>query len=33
MSVGKRDGTPAIALPLSDVDGQRRYKIGTIELD
>lgn len=30
VSVGKRDGTPVIALPLADSDGQRRYKLGTI---
>jgi hypothetical protein len=32
VSVGKRDGTPTIALPLRDHDGQRRYKVGTLEL-
>lgn len=32
VSVGKRDGTPVIALPLADSDGQRRYKLGVIEL-
>ncbi|MGL4595856.1 MAG: DUF4832 domain-containing protein, partial [Thermoguttaceae bacterium] len=32
VSIGRRDGTPEIALPLPDEDGQRRYKIGTIEL-
>ncbi len=32
VSVGKRDGTPAIALPLKDDDGHRRYKLGKIEL-
>jgi len=32
VSVGKRDGTPMIALPLPDGDGQRRYKMGTIEV-
>jgi hypothetical protein len=32
ISVGQRDGTPTIALPLKDSDGQRRYKIGTITL-
>ncbi len=30
VSVGRRDGTPAIALPLTDEDGQRRYRIGRI---
>ena len=32
ISVGQRDGTPTIALPMKDHDGQRRYKIGTITL-
>jgi len=32
ISIGLRDGTPTIALPLKDADGQRRYKIGKIEL-
>jgi hypothetical protein len=32
ISVGKRDGTPTIAMPLKDGDGQRRYKIGRIVL-
>ena len=32
VSVGKRDGTPVIALPLKDDDGHRRYKLGKIEL-
>lgn len=32
VSVGKRDGTPVIALPLPDDDGQRRYKLGMIEI-
>jgi len=32
VSVGKRDGTPVIALPLPGNDGSRRYKIGTIEI-
>ncbi|MBC8871739.1 MAG: beta-galactosidase [Planctomycetes bacterium] len=32
ISVGRRDGTPTIALPLIDGDGQRRYKIGAITL-
>ena len=32
VSVGRRDGTPVIALPLPDEDGQRRYKIGRFEL-
>jgi hypothetical protein len=31
-SVGLRDGTPIIALPLAGSDGQRRYKLGTIRL-
>jgi hypothetical protein len=33
ISVGKRDGTPTIAMPLKDDDGQRRYKIGQITLN
>jgi hypothetical protein len=32
VSVGRRDGTPVIALPLANGDGQRRYKVGTITL-
>ena len=32
VSVGMRDGTPVIALPLENDDGHRRYKLGTIEL-
>jgi hypothetical protein len=32
ISVGKRDGTPTIAMPLKDDDGQRRYKVGVMEL-
>ena len=32
ISVGKRDGTPVIALPLPDGDGARRYKLGVITL-
>lgn len=30
VSVGRRDGTPAIALPLEGGDGERRYRIGEI---
>lgn len=30
VSVGQRDGTPTIALPLSSDDGQHRYKMGQI---
>jgi len=33
VSVGQRDGTPVIALPLSDSDGQRRYRVGKITLE
>lgn len=33
VSVGKRDGTPTIALPLPDGDGQRRYKMGPVTLE
>ncbi len=32
VSVGMRDGTPAIALPHENNDGHHRYKLGTIEL-
>jgi hypothetical protein len=32
VSVGMRDGTPKIALPLEGDDGQRRYHIGSIEV-
>ena len=32
VSVGQRDGTPRIALPLADDDGQHRYRLGTIAL-
>ena len=33
LSVGQRDGTPAIALPLKDGDGQRRYRLGSITVE
>lgn len=32
VSVGQRDGTPTIALPLVHSDGHRRYQLGTITL-
>lgn len=32
VSVGRRDGTPVIALPLPGDDGQRRYHVGTMRL-
>ena len=32
ISVGQRDGTPRIALPLAGDDGQRRYRLGEIRL-
>jgi hypothetical protein len=32
VSVGQRDGTPQLALPLPADDGQRRYPIGTVTL-
>jgi hypothetical protein len=32
VSVGDRDGTPRIALPLADSDGHRRYRLGGIEV-
>ena len=33
VSVGQRDGTPRIALPLAQDDGQRRYRLGKIKLE
>ena len=33
VSVGERDGTPVIALPLDNDDGQRRYRLGSISLE
>ena len=32
ISVGERDGTPRIALPLPNGDRHRRYKLGNIEI-
>ena len=32
VSVGQRDGTPRVALPLTGDDGQRRYHLGRIRL-
>ncbi len=32
ISVGARDGTPRIALPLPDHDGRRRYPLGSLTL-
>ncbi len=32
VSVGRRDGTPVIALPLPDGDGHRRYYLGKMEV-
>jgi hypothetical protein len=32
VSVGWRDGTPQIELPLAGGDGQRRYKLGSIQV-
>jgi hypothetical protein len=32
VSVGQRDGTPRIALPLEGDDGRHRYRLGTITL-
>ena len=32
VSVGQRDGTPKIALPLPEHDGHRRYKLGKIDV-
>ncbi|HOW74191.1 MAG TPA: DUF4832 domain-containing protein [Phycisphaerae bacterium] len=33
VSVGRRDGTPVIALPYAEDDGQRRYLIGKVTLE
>jgi hypothetical protein len=33
VSVGQRDGTPRIALPLPNDDGQHRYRLGSITLE
>lgn len=32
VSVGRRDGTPVLALPLQGDDGARRYKVGRLTL-
>ncbi len=32
VSVGQRDGTPRLALPLPNDDGQHRYKLGQLRL-
>jgi hypothetical protein len=32
ISVGTRTGTPRIALPLPDGDGNRRYRLGTLKV-
>ena len=32
LSVGRRDGTPQLALPLVGEDGQRRYRMGRVIL-
>ena len=32
ISVGTRTGTPRIALPLAEDDGQHRYKLGTVHV-
>jgi len=32
IAVGTRTGTPRIALPLEDNDGQRRYRLGSIQV-
>ena len=32
ISVGRRDGTPTIALPLAGNDGGQRYKLGQVTL-
>lgn len=33
ISVGSRDGTPVVAMPLGESDGQRRYRLGSISLE
>jgi len=33
LSVGLRDGTPQLALPLPDDDGRHRYRLGEIALE
>jgi len=30
VSIGRRDGTPVIALPYDDDDGHRRYRLGSV---
>jgi hypothetical protein len=32
ISVGERDGTPKLELPLKDHDGHRRYRLGSVEV-
>jgi hypothetical protein len=32
ISVGDRDGTPRLALPLADSDGHRRYRLGSVKI-
>lgn len=32
VAIGNRTGTPKLALPLAGDDGQRRYRLGTIEV-
>jgi hypothetical protein len=32
VSVGQRDGTPKIALPLDNADGHRRYRLGRVQI-
>ena len=32
VSVGRRDGTPVLVLPMNGDDGHRRYKVGSIRL-
>jgi hypothetical protein len=32
VSIGTRDGTPRLALPMAGQDGQRRYRVGRLRL-
>ena len=32
VSVGQRDGTPVIELPLDNSDGAKRYRVGELQV-